>query len=137
MTDKVAVAVGLVVFIALVTLPFWHTLGASADVAAPELELPEGYTQCVESKAYMTANHMDLLNRWRDAVVREGKKDYTSLEYGVSYEMSLTRTCLGCHTNKATFCDRCHDYASVDALVGGGGRSSVRCWDCHLESKGN
>jgi hypothetical protein len=40
--------------------------------------------------------------------------------------MSLTGTCLtGCHTNKAEFCDRCHNYAAV----------SVYCWDCHVDPK--
>ncbi len=38
----------------------------------------------------------------------------------------LTGTCLtGCHTNKADFCDRCHNYAGV----------SVYCWECHVDPK--
>jgi hypothetical protein len=40
--------------------------------------------------------------------------------------MSLTNTCLReCHTAKADFCDRCHDYEAV----------SLPCWDCHMDSK--
>jgi hypothetical protein len=39
--------------------------------------------------------------------------------------MSLTRTCLDCHSNKAEFCDRCHTYMAVDPY----------CWDCHVEPK--
>ena len=31
--------------------------------------------------------------------------------------MSLSNTCLDCHSNKAEFCDRCHNYASVTAVL--------------------
>ncbi len=40
--------------------------------------------------------------------------------------MSLTLTCLECHSNKDKFCDRCHDYLRV----------SPGCWDCHNVPKG-
>ena len=37
--------------------------------------------------------------------------------------MSLTRTCmLQCHTNKAEFCNKCHEYANVEPY----------CWECHI-----
>jgi hypothetical protein len=39
--------------------------------------------------------------------------------------MSLQNTCMQCHPNKAEFCDRCHNYASVKPY----------CWDCHVEPK--
>ncbi|MHC4779607.1 MAG: sulfate reduction electron transfer complex DsrMKJOP subunit DsrJ, partial [Planctomycetota bacterium] len=70
-------------------------------------------------------NHMSLLLEWRDAVVREGKK-YTDEVGGKKYRISLVKTCLGCHTDKAAFCDRCHDYADV----------APDCWNCHIEPKG-
>jgi hypothetical protein len=128
MSDKGVIAVGLVLFVGLVTFPFWHAAtGSSAARTAPVVELPVGATQCVEDKPFMTANHMELLNQWRDAVVRLGQKDYTSRAFGTHYEMSLSRTCLRCHNNKQTFCDRCHNYADVHP----------RCWDCHVEPKGN
>jgi len=31
-----------------------------------------------------------------------------------------------CHTDKAKFCDRCHNYVGV----------TPNCWDCHVEPKG-
>ena len=37
--------------------------------------------------------------------------------------MSLTNTCLGCHSNKAQFCDQCHNYLEVTPY----------CWDCHVD----
>ncbi len=129
MSDKGVIVVGLVIFVGLVTFPFWYTraAGSSAALARPALELPTDATQCVEDKPFMTAHHMELLNQWRDAVVREGQTQYTSWAFGTHYEMSLTKTCLRCHRNGQTFCDRCHNYADVHP----------GCWDCHVEPKGN
>ena len=127
MSKKGAIVAGLVVFIVLVTFPFWYMLSPAGKGAPPELALPKDSTRCVEDTAYMAANHMDLLIDWRNAVVREGHKDYVSKTFGTTYEMSLTNTCLGCHKEKEEFCDRCHDYEGVEP----------RCWDCHLELRGH
>jgi hypothetical protein len=70
----------------------------------------------------MRAEHMQLLDVWRDSVVRESKRIYVNPE-GKEFNMSLSNTCLDCHSNKAEFCDRCHDYASVQPY----------CWSCHIE----
>ena len=69
----------------------------------------------------MRNSHMQLLVDWREQVVRDNQRQFTSYT-GKVYEKSLTRTCLQCHTNKAEFCDRCHRYAAV---------SGPYCWDCH------
>jgi hypothetical protein len=129
MSDKGVIVVGLIIFVGLVTFPFWYTRTAAGGdtLAAPDVELPTDATQCVEDKPFMIAHHMELLNQWRDAVVRQGEAEYTSRAFGTHYEMSLTRTCLRCHSNGQTFCDRCHTYADVHP----------RCWDCHVEPKGN
>ena len=126
MGDKVKITLGLGAFLVLAAFPFWNRLFAAGDATAPELELPADASQCVEATEYMTANHMDLLNRWRDAVVREGGREYTASS-GEKYVMSLTGTCLGCHTSREAFCTRCHDYANVEPT----------CWDCHLEPRGS
>jgi hypothetical protein len=126
MSDKAKIVAGLVVFVAIVAFPVWYPLGATGDTARPELELPEDETACVEPTEYMTANHMDLLNQWRNAVVREGQTEYTA-STGERYVMSLTRTCLDCHDDRDTFCTRCHDYANV----------APRCFDCHTEPEGS
>ena len=73
----------------------------------------------------MRKSHVDLLNRWKDSVVRDGHLRYVASD-GTEYTMSLTLTCMECHSNKAAFCDRCHDYMQV----------SPRCWDCHTFPKG-
>lgn len=126
MSDKAKIAAGLALFVALVGFPLWYALAATGDAARPELELPTDQTRCVEDTEYMTANHMDLLNRWRNAVVREGQKEYVSAS-GQVFIMSLTKTCLDCHTNRDNFCTRCHDYSDV----------SPKCWDCHVDPEGS
>ena len=69
----------------------------------------------------MVAEHMNLLNEWRDLAVREGQRDHVA-EDGKTYDMSLTRTCLDCHQSKKKFCDQCHDYLGVKPY----------CWNCHV-----
>jgi hypothetical protein len=126
MSNKGAIVAAMVVFVVLVTFPFWFMLSPAGEGSPPELALPQDGSRCVEDKEWMTANHMDLLDEWRDAVVREGRKDYVS-KAGNVYEMSLTKTCMGCHTDRDAFCTKCHDYENVEP----------RCWDCHLELQGN
>jgi hypothetical protein len=70
----------------------------------------------------MKAEHMQLLDVWREAVVRRGERIYVSPD-GKEYNMSMSNTCLDCHSNKTEFCDRCHNYASVQPY----------CWDCHID----
>jgi hypothetical protein len=126
MRDKGRIYVGLALFLVVVTFPFWNRLAHAGEIARPELALPSDATECVEDTEYMTANHMDLLNQWRDAVVREGGRDYTSAS-GRVYTMSLTGTCLDCHGDREDFCTRCHDYSNVEPP----------CWVCHVEPEGS
>jgi hypothetical protein len=114
---------GIVVFLVAATFPFWYGRGKAA---APELKLDTPAIQrlaekrCIESTPWMRANHMKLLAGWRDGAVREGIRSYTATD-GRVYRVSLTGTCLGCHSNKDKFCDRCHDYAGAKPA----------CWSCH------
>jgi hypothetical protein len=126
MGDRGRIVLGLAIFVILVTFPFWGRLAAGdAAVGRPELDLPADATACVEDTPFMTVNHMDLLNLWRDAVVRDGVLEYTAAS-GESYQMSLTKTCLDCHDNRDDFCTRCHDYANVEPT----------CWECHTTPGG-
>ncbi len=126
MSDRGKIIGGLVVFLVLVTYPLWSTVVAGGEVAMPELEYPAGETACIEDTEFMRANHMDILNDWRNALVRDGETEYTSAS-GQQYTMSLTGTCMSCHDDRDTFCTRCHDYSNVTPL----------CWDCHVEPRGN
>jgi hypothetical protein len=138
MNDKKTIVIGLVVALVVLTLPFWYSFAAGRPEPAPSLALPPGH--CVEKD--MRARHIELIDQWRDAVVREGETDpYESQDYpGELYERSLTKTCLlQCHaiaqaeatpagttqtlTVRQRFCQQCHDYANV----------RPDCWDCHLE----
>lgn len=122
MYDGGKIITGLIIFIALVTFPLWYTAAAGGGGDRPEPKLPAGEKKCVESKAFMKAWHMDLLNEWRDAVVRGGDRVYVATD-GEKHNMSLTLTCMECHADKAAFCDACHNDVGV----------SPACWDCHVE----
>jgi hypothetical protein len=122
MYDTGKIAAGLLIFLALITYPIWHNKVVGQAAGQPVLEKPIGETRCVESTAFMRASHMDLLNRWRDEVVRTSDRIYVASD-GRVFNKSLTGTCLKCHANRAAFCDRCHDYAGVKPF----------CWDCHLQ----
>lgn len=123
MRDRALIFAGLVVFLGLVTFPVWYNMTSGARAAAPEIKLPPGGT-CVAPTDYMKTSHMSLLVQWRDAAVRENNRRYTAFD-GKEYTISLTGTCLKqCHTNKAEFCDRCHNYSGV---------RTPYCWECHVD----
>ncbi|MBZ5567726.1 MAG: sulfate reduction electron transfer complex DsrMKJOP subunit DsrJ [Acidobacteriia bacterium] len=124
MRDRVLIAIGLLLFVAMATYPVWHAVYAKTTAAGPQLKLPEQQKTCVAPVAFMRASHMKLLNEWREGAVRERRLDYTSYD-GKKYRVNLSATCLGeCHTKKGEFCDRCHTYAAV---------SGPYCWDCHVD----
>ena len=124
MRDRSVIYTGLVFFLGLVTFPVWHDLAAGTSSRGPQPVLPTNEKQCVAPLGYMRTSHMQMLMDWRDAVVRHGLHSFKAFN-GKTYTMDLTGTCFSCHTNKAEFCDRCHNYAAV----------SVQCWDCHVEPK--
>jgi len=125
MNDKPTILVGLAVVLLGLTFPVWHSLAPGRSVEPPDLELPAGRLRCVEETPYMRAHHVDLLDQWRESVVRDGNETYVSEAFGESHRMSLTGTCMACHTNRRTFCDRCHAYVNVAA--------ELNCWECHVD----
>lgn len=125
MYDGGKIIAGLIIFLGLVTFPFWYN-AAGAAYKTPELKLPpkSKATECVESKTFMQAEHMQMLDNWRDAVVRTGNRDYVNAK-GAHFDMSLQNTCMKCHETKKDFCDKCHTVAAV----------APYCWDCHIAPK--
>lgn len=117
---------GLFVFLVLVGFPIWYSASRGRTGYRPELVLPANETACVAETEYMRTWHMDLLNTWRDDVVRHGDRTYVSPLDGRTFDKSLQNTCLKCHDNKDTFCDRCHNYVGV----------APKCWECHVEPGG-
>ncbi len=71
----------------------------------------------------MRTEHMQLLNNWRDSVVRDYNRGYISNANHKRFNMSLQNGCMTCHSNKKKFCDECHTYMSVKPY----------CWDCHIQ----
>ena len=131
--DGGKIIAGLLIFVGLFILPFYFNIGKVN--AKPELKLDTpaiqqwekqyGKKECVESKEYMRAEHMQLLNNWRDAVVRESTRGYISDTNHKRFNMSLQNGCMHCHSNKKKFCDECHTYMAVKPF----------CWDCHIAPK--
>lgn len=123
MYDAGKIVLGLAAFAGLVTGPAWYGLGRGKG-DPPELQKPAGEKQCIEPTAFMRARHMELLNDWRDAVVRRADRVYVASD-GRQHPRSLTGTCLRCHAEPDKFCNKCHQYAGVE----------IFCWDCHQQKK--
>ena len=105
----VAVSVGIIL------IPFVLSIGGyvfgedAEDVSF--LEAPdEKYKECIEKTEYMRFHHMDVLKALRVKVVRDGARQEVTLD-----------TCRECHPNRETFCNRCHDAASLQ----------LDCFGCH------
>ena len=88
---------GVLIAVVAFTSPFWLNLGGKTYVY-PEVALPTG----------------------------EGKREYVATD-GRKWVISLQDTCMACHTNKADFCDKCHNSNNVDPY----------CWTCHIAPRGN
>lgn len=123
---------GIVVFLALAFFPFYYNIGKVNAKPEPKLEpaikMSEkrfGKKQCVEPREFMRREHMVLLNNWRDSVVRDKNRRYSSEASGKTFNMSLQNECMQCHSSKKNFCDKCHTYMAVKPF----------CWDCHIEPK--
>lgn len=120
------VIVAIIVFVALFTTPFWMGGIGAKKYTRPDVALPQNEKECVEPVAYMRAEHMQLLNLWRDEALRNENRTYVS-STGKKWEISLQNTCLKCHGNTTDFCDKCHISNSVYPY----------CWTCHILPKGS
>ena len=124
---------GIIIFLLFATFPFYSNIGKVSAKPEPKLDTPAikqaqaelGKKEvCIESKEFMRAEHMQLLNKWRDSALRDGKRLYIASD-GRTYDINLQNTCMKCHSNKKQFCDVCHNYAAVTPY----------CWGCHLAPK--
>lgn len=141
-SDKPLIVLGLAVFVALMLGATVANRSLGKFRTKPAIELPKHEKFCVRDVNFMRKNHMKLLNDWRDQVVRDGVrkekiprrddqgkilKDSSGKTVYQTIERSLTKTCLRCHDNPRTFCDRCHLYAGV--IKPGG---NIVCFHCHI-----
>lgn len=119
MYDGMKIIPGILLFVILLSFPVWYDrLNGSPEISEPELLSGKKY--CVMPKGYMRANHMVLLNEWRDTVIRDGNRSKVT-SGNDTYDKSLSKSCMKCHSNKTNFCDRCHGRLNVNPA----------CWDCH------
>ena len=121
MYDAGKIIAGLIIFILLLTFSIWYNVITGKASIVPDPKIVTKEKQCVESTPYMKESHMQLLDSWRNKVVRENLRLYEGIG-GKTYNMSLSSTCLECHSNKDKFCDQCHDYVGV----------TPTCWNCHV-----
>ena len=122
MYDAKYIIPGLIVFVALMTFPIWKNMGNAGPVPKPEK--PVTAKKCIDAVDVMRTSHMQILDRWRDEVLRDGNRTPVEVE-GVEYQRSLMNGCMKCHADKKKFCDECHTYTSVKPY----------CWDCHYVPK--
>jgi hypothetical protein len=122
--DGKKIVLGLIVFLGILTFPFWYNAASGKAGYLPKPEAPKDQKECIEPKAFIRVNHKALLEDWRLDVVRNGMRTYEA-QNKKKYTKSLSKTCMNCHKDKDVFCQKCHDYAGV----------STKCWDCHLYPK--
>ena len=122
MYDRGKVLTGLAIFVIIMTFPVWYNLVHAQHVPKPEL--PKDVKKCVGTLEYMRTSHMQVLNTWRDEVVRSENRKLVEVG-GKQYTKSLQLGCMACHPDRKKFCDECHNYAAVDPF----------CWDCHFQPK--
>jgi len=120
------IVIGLIIFLCIMTFPVWYNIVGGKAAYRPDLKIVTDEKECVESTEYMRTEHMQLLDEWRDSVVRENNRTHVT-QKGREFNMSLSNTCLNCHANKADFCDKCHNYLEVEPT----------CWNCHVVPEEN
>lgn len=118
MHDSGKVLTGIVIFLVVTLFPVWFSLAGGGLGEAPAVDPGQG--SCVRDRDYMKSSHMELLDEWRNAVVRDGDREPVVVG-GRPYEKSLTNSCLSCHAYR-DFCLECHDFMGVEP----------KCYECHI-----
>ena len=125
MYNAKTVILGIIIFVALFTSPFWAGM-LGKTYTSTGIELPKDEKNCIENVDFMRGQHMRLLNEWRDEALRNENRIYVATD-GKKWAISLQNTCLKCHKNYKEFCDKCHVANSVDPY----------CWTCHILPQGS
>ena len=97
--DGTKIIPGLVVFLGLISFPVWHNLANGKATYRPNPQIPPellaAQKHCVEPGPAMRASHMDLLNQWRDQVVRQNMRVYVSARDGSEWSRSFVTLAKG------------------------------------------
>ena len=115
------VIIGIVIFVAIFSSPFWMSW-IGQNYTKTGVTLPANEKTCIEDTEFMRAQHMRLLDEWRDQALRQENRVYVSALNGKKWVISLQNTCMKCHTNYTEFCEKCHVANSVYPY----------CWTCHI-----
>jgi hypothetical protein len=140
MYDRSKIILGIVIFLGVIAFPVYYNnvLGQSKDSKGESnvlkgkknvdaLHFHIGVEKEQRTLKDMRANHMKILDNWRNAVVRDGIR---------KPGMSLQNGCLICHAKEkknviefgdkeATACEDCHVKTGVQ----------LYCWECHFDPK--
>src|ERR1017187_3917267 len=82
MSERAIIAASLGFFLAGACFPFWRN--AARPPRPLDLRLPQGQRECVAPVDYMRTSHGDLLEDWRDRVVRSGER-FTRSRHAVAW----------------------------------------------------
>jgi hypothetical protein len=150
MYDAGKIITGLVVALVLLTFPFWYNLGSAAPpIPEPKLTAKaQAAGTCIASKDYMKKQHMQVLDDWRNSVVRDGFR-YVVInkdEAGTPLEMKLidgTRAVLDNTILDLPVVGKFRDMVTRDELglqvTAEGTRYEMSlqntCMDCHSSKK--
>jgi hypothetical protein len=132
MYDSDKIIPGLLIFVLLITFPFWYN-NLIGNVSAGPTKDPNLSPDMLEyanfsnnqkhpPAAEMRAKHMELLQSFHTAADPAKMAAAQKGEKKVS-----TMGCLNCHTGAdkpLQFCDSCHAYAAV---------TIPNCWTCHTK----
>lgn len=115
---------GIIIFVLVFSSPFWlGWIGQDYTKTGVTLSpIAKQQQTCIEDTEFMRAQHMRLLDEWRDQALRQENRVYVSALNGKKYLISLQNTCVACHTNYTEFCEKCHIANSVYPY----------CWTCHI-----
>lgn len=139
MYDGPKIIIGIIIFLGVVTFPFYYNAYSSSvkgnNLMNPselkggdnDLHPPLPGEKKQRTLKDMRSNHMKILYKWRDQVIRHDDR-----KSGKGLQLSCTL----CHARKQEnvikapgmpkiSCEGCHSYTGVQ----------LYCWDCHFDSK--
>lgn len=109
--NTVAVTIAVIIILFPVGYSFIsYVFAGGPRQAGPFIVMPDAkYDTCVRDTDYMRFHHWELLKDMRERVRSRNRG-----------EINFDR-CRECHTNRETFCNRCHDSVNLQP----------DCWGCH------
>jgi hypothetical protein len=147
MYDAGKIITGLVIALVILTFPLWYNIGADAPPAPEPVISPvaAAYGTCVRPTEYMRKSHMQVLDDWRNLVVRDGKRwEVTQLPEFTTDDIQLQVIHVARRNIDNTLLDipglgRVRELLDVDATAAHVEAGAVRfemslqntCMDCH------